>query len=253
MNYNQEHYDEFWKDVSYFKTTSPGNRWIFDLLKEILQSVEQNRIQSVLDVGSGEGSKTYFLSSEFKDAQVLGIDFTKSGVEIASSHYANQKNLKFQCVDANNAAVWEETYDLIFCSEVLEHIEDWKTVVGQFAQAAKHYILLTFPTGRMRKYEVGEGHLRNFKKGEMEEFLEEHQFNAIKIFNAGFPFYSPIGRELANIKWIFHVYDEKIRKSNKPTRLTRLYSNVFYFLFTYCSTKYRLGDQFIGLFEKRSQ
>lgn len=250
MSYNQEHYDKFWQEVSYFKTTSPGNRWTFDLLKEVLQEVNKKKIHSILDVGSGEGSKTFFLSTQFPNAQVLGIDFTQSGVDAANSHYTKQTNLQFMCVDANDETVWDTAYDMIFCSEVLEHIEDWKTVVGRFVQAANHYILLTFPTGKMREYEIGEGHVRNFRKGEMENFLKERGFTKVKILNAGFPFYSPIGRDLANIKGLFKFYDNKIRKKNCPTFLTRLYSCVFYFLFSHCSTKYNLGDQFVGLFVK---
>lgn len=249
-DYNKEHYQEFWESVSYFKTTSPGNRWMFELIDEIVRSIKPEIIQSILDVGCGEGSKTMLLSKKFFNAHVTGIDFTQSGIESANSRLDKYTNCSFLCVDANNSRIWQEQYDMIFCSEVLEHVTDWKELVDKFTDNAKKYILLTFPVGRMRKYEIAEGHIRNFKRGEMEDYLSQHNFKPVEIYYAGFPFYSPIGRELANIKWLFKFYDNKIRRVNKPTLITKLYFNVFHFLFRHCSTKHRNGDQFVGLFKR---
>lgn len=249
-DYNKQHYEEFWNSVSYFKNSSPGNRWMFDLFEEILKPVELDEVHSILDIGCGEGTKTAFLSKRFPNATTTGVDFTESGIQSANNKFKNNQNLKFICIDANDRSVWSEPHDLIFCSEVLEHVEDWKSLVDQFAANSKKYILLSFPVGKMRKYEVGEGHLRNFKRDEMEEYLSKHHFKPLKIFYAGFPFYSPIGRDLANIKWLFKFYDKEIRRVNKPTLITKIYSSVFYILFRYCSTKKHNGDQFIGLFYK---
>jgi hypothetical protein len=138
----------------------------------------------------------------------------------------------------------------MICSfEVLEHIDDWKTVVDKFAAASNKYILLSFPTGRMRKFEpIMAGHVRNFKKKEMESYLSKHGFKPKRVFYAGFPFFNPIGRDMSQL---FYKYRYKnILKAEKATPVTNSYSHIVYFLLRYCSTKNRFGNQFLGLFEK---
>jgi len=250
-NNNKEIYGEMWKHVRRFKTTSPGNRWAFDLLNEAFERIDMDGVRSILDVGCGEGSKTYFLKNRFPQANVLGIDFAQSGIDAANSQYGGEQGLEFLVMDADNQIIWTKTYDLIFCSEVLEHIDDWKALVKEFAAAANKYIVLTFPTGRMRKYEINDGHVRNFKKGEMEGYLSICGFKPVVVYNAGFPFLNPIGRDVVSL--LYNFYDNNLRKANQPTFVTELYSHVCYFLFKYCSTKYRFGDQFIGLFEKEKE
>ena len=109
----------------------------------------------------------------------------------------------------------------------------------------------------MREYEVQVGHLRNFQKGEIENFIKLNGFNVVKVFYAGFPFYSPLGRDWLNknykgydesISGTFTAgYDESI--SGTFTAKQKIFHNILYILFRYFCFK-NIGDQFVGLFEK---
>lgn len=137
-------------------------------------------------------------------------------------------------------------YDLITCFEVLEHVEEWQDLLQKMVHSSENYLLLSFPTGRMRPFEKNVGHLRNFKKGEVEAFLSEAGFRPYKISYAGFPFYSPCYRELCNLT---NAADNSFTRGAYGFR-QKFVSLIFYFCFTYLSTKERYGDQFIGLFER---
>ena len=50
----------------------------------------------------------------------------------------------------------------------------------------------------MREYEIDLGHYRNFKKGELESFMYSHGFRKVDVLYAGYPFWSPITRDLTN-------------------------------------------------------
>jgi len=122
-------------------------------------------------------------------------------------------------------------------------------VVDKFAASSSKYILLSFPTGRMRKFEATTvGHVRNFKKNEVETYLARHGFSPVGVFYAGFPFFNPIGRDLAQLFSGFR--NDKIIKASEPSSITKLYSSVVYVLLRYFSTKRRFGNQFLGLFSR---
>jgi SAM-dependent methyltransferase len=245
-NKSKAKYDDYYKSVSSFMATSPGNRWIYTLLDELFSKIPPKCVQSVLDIGCGEGSKTVFLKTRFESASIFGVDFSGSGIEAAKG-LGNYEGLDFRLVDVEDSSIWESKYDMVSGFEVLEHIDDWKSLVDKITLSSTNYVLLSFPVGRMRKYEVNLGHVRNFKKGEVENYLAEKGFYPVDVFYAGFPFFSPISRDLMN--FLFKFQQEHIENVSEPTFLTKLYSKTLYFLFKYCSTKRRFGEQFLGLFK----
>ena len=100
----------------------------------------------------------------------------------------------------------------------------------------------------MRSFEVNVGHLRNFKPGEFETVISGLGFRPVHLFYAGFPFYSPIFRDLCELT---NSGGNSLTKG-EYSFLTRRLSDLIYFSFRYLSTKHRHGDQFCGLFERVS-
>ena len=88
--------------------------------------------------------------------------------------------------------------------------------------------------------------MRNFQKGEIENFIKLNGFNVVKVFYAGFPFYSPLGRDWLNKN--YKSYDESM-STQIITIKGRIFHTMLYILLRYFCFK-NIGDQFIGLFEK---
>jgi len=240
---NLKIYDETWGTWVDMKIYGPASRWLRALVGDQFNQLVPGSVHRVLDVGSGEGTLTNFIAVHLPEAKVTGIDFSKTGIECANRAY-KLPNLEF-ILDTNSVRL-QGRYDLVTAFEVLEHVEDWKDLLGRMATSSSRYLLLSFPTGRMRPFEKIVGHFRNFKHGEVESFLETRGFKQKSIFYAGFPFYSPIYRELCNLT-----------NSAGNTFTTGKYgwrqksvASIFYFLFRYCSTRNQGGDQFCGLFER---
>ena len=139
-----------------------------------------------MDIGCGEGSKSFILANYFSNAKVLGIDFTDEGIKKANNNYSEVNNLYFKKADIFE--IQTEKYDMVSCLEVLEHIEDWQIVLKNICNISNKYILISVPMGRMRDYEKYVGHLRNFKKGEIENFIANNGFKKIKLFMLAFLF-----------------------------------------------------------------
>lgn len=243
-NNNKEHYDNYWNDcfVNYLSSSS-GSRWCAYLINEILKEIPKSSIKSVADIGCGVGMKTAQMANYFDKAKVNGYDLSESGIKTAQRHH-KQKNIHFTTEDITKAANIKK-FDLITAFDVLEHIEDWQKLVKKLIKSNNKYIIFCAPVGRMRPYEFNIGHYRNFRINEIEIFMESQGYRTIKTFYAGFPFYSPIIRNLTN-KFHKNYYDNL---QTNMSFISKRIHDVWYFLFRYCSLKH-VGDNFIGLFEK---
>ncbi len=80
--------------------------------------------QKVLDLGCGYGWYTNFFANI--GADVIGCDGSNKMIEIAKKKYPT---LNFECLDIENSMPYEnETFDLVFCNQVLMDIENIESV-----------------------------------------------------------------------------------------------------------------------------
>ncbi|HEU4914169.1 MAG TPA: class I SAM-dependent methyltransferase [Candidatus Saccharimonadales bacterium] len=245
---NEEFFGHFWNEnmIDYL-SHSAGSRWFAHLLSKMLQELPAHQIKSVADIGCGVGNKTAQLATHFKHAEVIGYDFSEPAIEAAKKHYKIE-NLKFATEDITNAK-HKKKVDLITAFEVLEHIEHWEDLAKKLININTKYMMISVPVGRMRPYEVHIGHYRNYKRGQIEKFMEDHGYRTVKTFYAGFPFYSPIVRNITNASFS-RGYTEL--PQNKMSFLAKRMHDIWYILFRYASLRNR-GDTYIGLFEATSK
>jgi len=243
---NKEFFSDFWNEnMIHYLDQSAGARWFEYLLSLILEEIPKNGILSIADVGCGLGKKTSQLAKAFPNSEVTGFDFSDSAIEVASSHYSKIRNLRFRNADITKKS-YDASFDLVSAFDVLEHINDWETMLDGLIQANSRYLVVSVPVGRMRSYEVNIGHFRNFQRNQIENFLKSRGYTTIKTFYAGFPFYSPILRDLTNI--FFKKYSETPQSVMSP--LAKRGHDLWFILFRYLSSK-RHGDIFIGAFAKK--
>lgn len=84
---------------------------------------------NILEIGCGTGKNTEFLQT--KAAKIIGADFSPEMLERAKEKIT-AKNVKFKQLDLREDwAFAAESFDLITCSLVLEHIKNLNFVFGQ--------------------------------------------------------------------------------------------------------------------------
>jgi SAM-dependent methyltransferase len=237
-------FDENWPDWLDMKVHGPASRWLRFLIHQRLIRLDRSRVRQVLDVGCGEGSTTFFLAGHFPQAAVKGIDVSRAAIAAAGRRYRHA-NLSF-AVEMSPKNLGHR-FDLICCLEVLEHVDAWRSLLHEMAAAARHYLMLSFPTGRMRKFETDIGHRRNFRKGEVDALLTASGYRPLDVCYAGFPFYSPFYRDLCNL---VRVTERRFVRGNYGIR-QKAVAAIFYLSFRYLSTRRSGGDQFVGLFVKQ--
>jgi len=242
---NQAIYDESWGNWRDMKRYGPASRWLRSLIFDACRAIDKSP-KDIHDIGCGEGTNTLMLAQRFPCARVRGSDFSSTGITVAR-RYLTQTNLTF-VHDPNNQAL-DEPADMVCCFEVLEHVENWRNFLARLANSSRRHLLLSFPTGRMRPFEVNVGHLRNFANGEVERELALLGFAPLRVSYAGFPFYSPLYREFCQLT---NAGDSRMTRGQYGF-LRKSVATILYALFRYGSTRRVGGDQFVGLFAREQQ
>lgn len=186
-------YDAHWEfDWDDMVRLGPFHRHLRRVIFELLEGIE---FQTVLDVGCGRGAFLEMLASQYPLIEFKGVDISSAAVDLAKREYPGGQ---FWVMDISKNFV-DQQFDLIICSEVLEHIQDDLSALNNIAHMAKKYLVISTPQGRMRKFEEQVGHVRNYSSGELQEKVKNAGFQLVKVVEWGFPFYSPLYRNFLDL------------------------------------------------------
>lgn len=110
--------------------------------KTLAEQVKKLNVDSILDAGAGEGFTLEYLRTQNIGKTYEGIDFLKTAVELG--HDAHPK------IILKEASIYDMPYkdnsfDLVICTEVLEHLEDPKKALKEIFRVTKKYVLLSVP------------------------------------------------------------------------------------------------------------
>lgn len=163
----------------------PGNRFRYELIADELSAMGL-RPQSVVDCGCGDGSLLRLIAERIPCGKLYGIDIADN----VPLHRAGLR-IQFRAEDLG-LPVPEEMhglYDLVLCSEVIEHVENDGTVLRNLADlsAPGGAVVLTTQTGKIYKTEEFLGHLRHYHPRDLCTRVKETGLKVQKFYVAGWP------------------------------------------------------------------
>jgi trans-aconitate methyltransferase len=106
---------------------------------ELLRPLE---FRSVIDVGCGEGYLARVIADAFPGASITGVDLSASAVEAARLRVPAGR---FEVASFEQLGAWSQRFDLVICSEVLEHLPDPAAGLAALRALATRHALLTVP------------------------------------------------------------------------------------------------------------
>jgi len=138
----------------------------------------------------------------------------------------------------------DRRFDLVVCSETLEHISDWQAALGNVVAMADRYVLITVPTGPLRPVDKLMGHYRHYTPSIVVEALERHGCSVVQVKEWGFPLHSAY-------RWGVHhlgsskVYDS-FAEGQEYSRAQIAASDLLYRMF-FANDLFRSGSQLMVL------
>lgn len=110
--------------------------WHTRKLTQILKLLPKNTASNfkVLDVGCSSAMLTAEIAKALPKSQVTGLDSYKAAIDLAKSKYPD---INFTVADAHDMPFKNQTFDLLVCTETLEHVIDPKGVLEEIKRVIK--------------------------------------------------------------------------------------------------------------------
>lgn len=147
----------------------------------------------LIDLGSGTGDLARVILADFPGAKVVGLENSKSGVELATKAEPRARFLQKDLMQPQNPAGEDRGWaNVATCSEVLEHVEDASKLLSNARAylAPNTLVVVTVPGGKMSYFDRYVGHLRHYTETSLRETLEAAGFRVVEVWRAGFPFFN---------------------------------------------------------------
>ena len=220
----KEVHEDFWDESlqlsNEIKEKGPVSRNLQSLLALLINKID---FKTVAEVGCGQGARLGYVKKMRPNAMCSGLDISKTAIAGAKKNYPA---FAFEVLDIEQDSS-RKKYDLVLCMDVVEHVKDDKRALKNIRKMTKKYLILSTIQGRMRTNEGPEGHLRNYKYSDLINKIKGSGFNILEVIEWGYPFYSPIYRD------ILEISDRYTKKTDKKMRSSSLVTSHTSFLLKY--------------------
>lgn len=211
-------------------------RIIFNLIKPL-------KFDNYVDVGCAQGDLIDALAKRFQ-VKGYGCDISE---EVVNASQQKLTQAEFRVLNISEETWPNKQFDLVVCSEVLEHIIKWEDAVKNLTSMTKRYLLITVPGGKLRKTDKMVGHYRHFQGDELIAVLNKNAFTPIKVIRHGFPVHS-IYKWLINLlmpEKLYHSFHHKKQYSVFKKMIAHLLYGLFFinYFFTSGSQLYILAER----------
>lgn len=119
-----------------------GRVFLNNFLKTVVTTTRPLQINSVLDVGCGEGFTLARLQKEKIGKEWEGIEPDETARELGKKLYPK---VDIKSGDIYRLPYKSNSFDLVMATEVLEHLENPKKAYRELLRVSKKYVLISVP------------------------------------------------------------------------------------------------------------
>ena len=115
---------------------------LWNFFKTLLGLIKERQVDSILDVGCGEGFTLNRFSENKVGKKLEGIEYNKSAIQLGQKIYPN---IKIKQGNIYSLPYEDNSFDLVLCTEVLEHLEEPKKALKELVRVSKKYLVISVP------------------------------------------------------------------------------------------------------------
>lgn len=124
-------------------TKNPIGQWALrNFTDNLIAVVKPLQPQSILDVGAGEGFTLARLKKEKIGKKLEGIEYMDEAIAMGKKLHPD---ILVKKGDIYKLPYEDKIFDLVICTEVLEHLENPQKGLKELIRVSKKYILVTVP------------------------------------------------------------------------------------------------------------
>jgi SAM-dependent methyltransferase len=190
----RDFYDSVWRTWGHLDAASPA---AFHRRRLVVGRAMRGRTspERILDVGCGRGELLSELGHAFPSARLAGADVSMESLEQTRQVVGGAELFELDLGDPQALTAHPDQlgrYDLVVCSEVLEHLVD-------DALAARHlrallgpggHLVATVPGGKLSRFDEVIGHQRHYRPRELGSLFERAGLTVETVIAWGFPFHT---------------------------------------------------------------
>ncbi len=185
-------YDAVWTDIAKLDDQSPASFHRRRLIRKLTLRFARDPA-TVLDAGCGPGQLLAELAVHLPHAALAGGDVSPASLDLARQRCSTADLFELDLEGADfetRQAARLGSFNLVVCSEVLEHIADDARAVARLRELVTEggVLVVTVPSGKMSRFDEAIGHQRHYRLAELRALLAANGFEPLFAMAWGFPF-----------------------------------------------------------------
>lgn len=110
-------------------------------INDVLKKIKRINPGNILDVGCGTGYITKRIAKI--NPNLIAVDTDAKRIKMAREFTNNQ--IDFRVIEPDKLPFPDNSFDLVTCLEVLEHIPQYESFIKELKRVSRKYVLITVP------------------------------------------------------------------------------------------------------------
>ena len=185
-----EYWEHHWRQFSAATRLNPAQAFRRNLIFRLLGDSANQPCTSLLDVGCGSGDQLEALGNRYPDAQLAGIDRSRTGLTVTARSFPDALLFPVDLEDRETIPDQLKNWaSHAVCSEVLEHLDNPIAALGNLITCLKPggQLVITVPGGPKSAFDRSIGHQRHYTAGQIKSDLQSAGYEVEIAAGAGFP------------------------------------------------------------------
>jgi len=115
---------------------------LWNFFRNLVNLISKRKVESILDVGCGEGFTLNRLKEKGIGKNLEGVEHSKDAIELGRKIYPQ---IKIKQGDIYNLPYEDNAFDLVLCTEVLEHLDEPEKALKELIRISNRYLAISVP------------------------------------------------------------------------------------------------------------
>ena len=129
-------------NYKYLSKNPISRQLVYNFNSQLKKIIKELNFTSLLDAGCGEGVTIKLLEEYLQNINCVGIDLDETHIQMSKE---NAPFCKYKIGNIYNLPFNKESFEIVMCLEVLEHLEKPDTALQELHRLSSKYVIISVP------------------------------------------------------------------------------------------------------------